>query len=164
MRPQVFRLLIAVTTCALGIATGTIWSTSRIATVSGHPCHAGMAVVEQQPDAPIGITILSANCVNGFAYINVTVEGKTSKLIKGYELHNSKAHHGIVDFDAHGSTTVGPSELGMTAREVANDSSGVGERLDRGWFREPFDEVRFSVWSVTFADGTKWHHAPGATW
>ena len=154
MRKSSLRLLVAVTTCAAGIAISLTWSSFQSSAAKAGPCREGLVVVEHQPGAPIGISITSLNCAAGFANIGYTVEGK-DRLIKHYQVDIIKTHQGIVD--SHSSSSMSTPGAGLTASDLDNELSFVGESLNRGWFREPVDKVRFSVLSVTFADGTQWH-------
>lgn len=163
MRNLAFRLTVAVITCAVGIATGSMWSSAPNTSATAGPCREGLVVVEHQPDAPVGIVIQTINCSDGFANISYRIESRTPWLIESYEIRRSSAHHGIVDHDAHGkmSTNIRPSGMNASApgSGLESLSSGEGLKLSRGWFREPVDEVRYYVWSVTLTDGTEWHRA-----
>ena len=160
MRVLILRLLVAITTCAIGIAAGSIRAGFHNSPAKADPCRDdALIVMDYQPDAPIEIAILSASCAADFVNIDYKVVSKTDQLIKRYEVHISKGRHGNVDYDSYSSSIVNTSGPGMTASDLEHQSSGVSQTLSRGWFREPADEVRFTVWAVTFADGTEWHRS-----
>jgi hypothetical protein len=159
MRNLTLRLLVAVITLSVGIAAGNTWSRLRNSPAKHQRCRDGLVTVEQQPDAPLRISILSLDCASDFANIGYQVEGRTTRLIKAYEVHISKAHQGIIDSDAHGSMSLSTPGAGLTSSEIAETSWSIDEKLSRGFFRTPVDQVTLYVSSVTFADGTGWHRA-----
>lgn len=161
MQRFAFRLLVAVITCALGIITATTRSGFGNATASDQRCRKGLVVVEEQPDAPVHVRVLETTCpVNpSFANVHYQVEGRTTRLIKRYEVRNIESYNGIEE--SHGALIGTKEGEGFTAADLENDFAFTGVRLDRGIFRAPIDEVRLCVWSVTFADGTTWNRALG---
>jgi hypothetical protein len=158
MRNLATRLIVGLITCAIGIATSSLWSTPGNSPANGQRCRDGLVILEQQLDAPARLSISETNCPNPyFANVGFNLESKSTRPISRYEVRMITSYDGIVDSYStmQGSRTAEGKDITSSNDQRMSDFVGVG--LKRGFLRAPNAELRLSIWSVTFTDGTMWN-------
>lgn len=167
MRSLTHRLILAIVTCFLGIATcsgcitfrSTSQSTVQNSFAGERPCRAGLIVVENQPDAPVWVSILKTDCLNPyFPGAGFRVESNVNRPIRRYQVRILQSYDGVVDSDSTYSSETKGTDGSLFPKDEAS-SSYMSWALKRGWFKDPEPKLIFTVWSVTFADGTIWNRA-----
>ena len=119
------------------------------------PCRDGLFIVEQQPDAPVSVTVLKTSCPNPHnAGAGFQVESNVRQPIQHYEVRLIHSYDGVVD--SYDTFTAGARKCGSVFCKDDSFSESTGFALKRGWFKDPEPKLTFTVWSVTFADGTTW--------
>lgn len=85
MRSLIIRL-IAVAALLVGIVIGAVWPSSETSTLTPQPCRSDLAVAENQTDAPIMLSIDSADCAEpNFAAVVIGLQNITTRPIQSYE-------------------------------------------------------------------------------
>ena len=155
------RSLVVVIVCLIGIGIGVVYITERRPAAPNQQCRKGLVVVEPQPDAPIRISLMETNCPDPyFANVSFKTETTGSRPVSRYDVRMRASHAGITDSYStvvSGFGTVEPEDPAFSQHQ--DSSEFIGVTLNRGLFRAPVDELKLSVWSVTFKDGTIWNRA-----
>lgn len=153
MRGIATRLGIASITFLFGIGIASISfrheaiKASRL--LSGPPCAHGIVSVELQSQAPLRISISDTACQNSHsAHVQFAVENISSKPIIKYEIRAIMSYDGLVD-DGLGVSTEGVENFQPHQTRTGFIGGGVLRVGELKGFK-------LRVWSVDFADGTKW--------
>lgn len=152
MRRLVTRLAIASITFLVGIGIASISlrreSIKRSRFFSGPPCAQGIVAVETQSQAPLRISISDTACQNSYsASVQFVLENTSSKPIINYEIVGTRSYDGLVN--EGGVLTEGREDFQPHQFRTGFIGGGV---LKVGQLRG----FKLAVWSVDFADGTKW--------
>ena len=155
------RIFVALITFVIGVAASSVWfrincqpaQSSRL--LSGPPCRKGVVSLESQPDSPLRMTISDTSCRDPqTASVQFVVENLSAKPISKYEIRGLLRYDQVID---HGlgvqAETVEPlqpgqTQIGFLGGGVLKAAGGIPVSELRGF--------QLSVWSIDFADGTKW--------
>ena len=153
MRRFAARLGIALLTFLFGIGIASIGfrheSIKEVRLLSGPPCAHGIVSVELQSQVPLRISISDTACQDSdSANVQFAVENIGSKPIIKYEIRGIMSYDGLVD-DGLGVSTGGFENFQPHQTQTGYIGGGV---LKVGGLKG----FKLTVWSVDFADGTKW--------
>jgi hypothetical protein len=166
MRSLTPRLLVGTVTCFLVIVgSGCVtfrWSsgsTAQNSFVAATPCREGLIVVEKQPDAPVRISNLKTDCQNpNVPGASFQVEPNVTRPIRRYEVRIIHSYDGV--YDSYSTYSAGTKEPGGSVFSADSSSASyMSWGVRRGWFKDPEPKFTFTVWSVTYADGSVWNRA-----
>jgi len=165
MQSLTSRLIITFVACVLVIAIGSGCitlrtssdSTGRNSLTAEKACRDGLIVVEKQPDAPVRVSILKTDCLNPYLPgASFQVEPNVTRPIRRYEVRILLSYDGV--YSSYSSTSAGTTEPGVSVFSKDSSSSDyMSWGLERGWFKDPEPMFTFTVWSVTYADGSSWN-------
>lgn len=123
--------------------------------LSGPPCREGLVSVESHPAAPLRITIADTDCQDSQSgNVQFLVENLSAKPISKYEIRGIQTYDELID-EGLGVSTENVEPLQPRQTQVGFMGGGVMKRSGG----KPVSELRsfqLVVWSVDFADGTKW--------
>jgi|GEM_PF-2871424 len=167
MRILTPRFIFAIGVCFLLVAAsgcvtfgGSSSSTARSALVGEQPCRAGLIVVEEQADAPVRISNLKTDCRNpNVPGAGFQVEPNVARPIRRYEVRILHSYDGVYDGYSSDSAGTTGADGGPVFSKDSSSSSYMSWGLKRGWFKDPEPKFTFTVWSVTFTDGSTWNRA-----
>ena len=161
IRRLAIRLVTALLTFLIGVATVAVWSPIHDQRVNspkllqGQPCRDGLVSVESRPDVPLRVTISDTACQNPqSANVQFMVENLSTKPISQYEIRSVLTYDELIDEGMGVSTeTIEPllphqTQIGFLGGGVMKRSGG-----------KPVSELRsfqLVVWSISFSDGTNW--------
>jgi len=161
VRRFVIRIFVALLTFLIGVAISSVWflnhyqpaKSTRL--LSGPLCREGVVSVESRPAVPLRITISDTACEKPqSASVQFLVENVSTKPISKYEIRGVQTYDELRDEGLSVLTeTIEPlqprqTQIGFLGGGVLKGSGG-----------RPVSELRrfeLVVWSITFADGTKW--------
>ena len=150
---------------AIAICSGCLtlrWSsesTTQNSVVAERPCRDGLIVVENQPDAPVRISILKTDCLNPyFPGAGFQVESKVTRPIRRYQVRILQSYDGVLDSDSTSSSEIKEPGGSLFSKDESS-SEYMSWALKRGWFKDSEPKLTFTVWSVTYADGSVWNRA-----
>lgn len=152
------RIFVALLTFLIGVAISFLnhdQSTKSLRLLSGPSCHSGLVSVESRSAMPLRITISDTACEKPqTANVQFLVENVSTKPISRYEIRGVQKYDELVDDGMSVTTeTVKPllpheTQIGFLGGGVIKRPGGI-----------PVSELKsfqLVVWSVDFADGTKW--------
>lgn len=123
------------------------------------PCRDDLIVVENQPDAPVRISILKTDCLNPyFPGAGFQVESNVTRPIRRYQVRILQSYDGVFDSDSTCSAETKEPGGSLFSKDESS-SEYMGWALRRGWFNDPEPKLTFTVWSVTYSDGSVWNRA-----
>jgi hypothetical protein len=167
MRSATPRLLVIIVTSFLvsAIGSGCITlhsssgSTAQNSLATEKPCRDGLIVVEQQPEAPVRIANLKTDCRNPYIPgASFQVEPNVARPIRYYEVRIFQSYDGV--YSSYSTSSAGTREAGGSVFSKDSSSSDyMSWGLERGWFKDPEPKFTFTVWSVTYVDGSTWDRA-----
>jgi hypothetical protein len=154
-------MFVALLTFLIGVATSSVWFLNHhqpaksFRFLSGPPCREGLVSVESRPAVPLHITISDTACQNPqSANVQFLVENLTPKPISKYEIRSVQTYDELIDEGLGVSTeTIEPLQPRQT--QIGFLGGGVLKRSGG----KPVSELKsfqLVVWSINFADGTKW--------
>lgn len=154
MRRLSVRLGVALITFLIGLAIASIGfrretvNSERV--LFGPPCTSGVVSVEEQSEAPLRISISDTACQDSHsANVQFVVENVDSRAIVNYEIRSIMMYDGLVD-DGLGVLATGVAHFQPHETREGFLGGGVQEVGQLKGFQ-------LTVWSVLFADGTKWN-------
>ena len=155
------RIFVALLTCLTGVAISSVWFLNHYQPaksfryLSGPPCREGLVSVESRPGVPLHITISDTACENPrCANVQFLVENVSTKPISKYEIRGVETYDELND-DGLGVSTVPAKPLQPHQTEIGFLGGGVMTRAG-GIPVSELKSFQLVVWSVDFADGTKW--------
>ena len=161
IRRLTIRLFVALLTFLIGVAASSVWFVNRhqspepLRFLSGPRCREGLVSVASHPDVPLHITISDTACENPqTANVQFLVENRSTKPISKYDIHGVQTYDELSD-DGLGVSTerVEPLQPHQT------DIGFLGGGVLKGAGGKPVGELKsfqLVLWSVDFADGTRW--------
>jgi hypothetical protein len=165
MRSATPRLIITIVACLSVIAIGSgcitlrtsSGSTAQKSLTAEKPCRDGLIVVEKQPEAPVRISILKTDCMNPYMPgASFQVEPNVARPIHRYEVRILLSYDGV--YSSYSTSLAETREPGGSVfSKNFSTSDYMSWGLKRGWFKDPEPKFTFTVWSVTYADGSSWN-------
>ena len=157
MKRLAARLGIALIAFLFGIGIARIGfrheSIKAVRLLSGPPCAHGIVSVEVQYQVPLRISISDTACQNPHsANVQFAVQNTGSKPIIKYEIRGIMSYDDLVD-DGLGVSTEGVENFQSHQTRTGFIGGGVMKVGEMKGFK-------LAVWSVDFADGTKWFRSP----
>ena len=159
MRKIAIGMFAALLTFVIGVATSSFVNRTQPAKpfrhLSGPTCREGLLSVESRPAVPLRITVSDTACEKPqSASVQFLVENVGTKPISKYEIHGVQTYEELTD-TGFGVLTerVEPLQPGQT------DIGFLGGGVLKGAGGKPVGELKsfeLVLWSVEFADGTKW--------
>ncbi|HET6648212.1 MAG TPA: hypothetical protein VFH01_12870 [Pyrinomonadaceae bacterium] len=153
MKRLAVRFGIALITFLIGLAIASVGlrrePVRSMRLLSGPPCTSGIVSVEEQAQAPLRISISDTACRHSHsANVQFVVENVDSRSIVSYEIRSRMKYDGLVD-DGLAVSTAGVEHFQPHETQSGFIGGGV---LNVGQLKG----FQLTVWSVVFADGTKW--------
>jgi hypothetical protein len=161
IRRLVIRIFVALLTFLIGVATSSVWFVNQYQPpksfrfLSDPPCRQGLVSVESSPVVPLRITISDTACHSPQeASVQFLVENLSTKPISNYEIRGVQIYDELIN-EGLGVSTETMEPLQPRQTQIGFLGGGVLKRAGG----KPVSELKsfqLVVWSITFADGTKW--------
>lgn len=161
IRRVAIRIFAALLTFLIGVATSSVWFLNHYQPaksfrfLSGPPCREGLVSVESRPAVPLHITISDTACQNPqSANVQFLVENLSNKPISKYEIRSVQTYEELID-EGLGVATEIIEPLQPRQTQIGFLGGGVLKRSG-GKPVSHLKSFHLVVWSIDFADGTKW--------
>jgi len=155
------RIFAALLTFLIGVATSSVWffnhyqPAKSFRFLSGPPCREGLVSVESRPGVPLHITISDTACQNPqSADVQFLMENLSTKPISKYEIRSVQTYEELID-EGLGVVTETIEPLQPRQTQIGFLGGGVLKRSG-GKPVSYLKSFQLVVWSINFADGTKW--------